>query len=64
MPPSMWVVVLLVVVVTIAGLVLAVYGRYRGTTGGLTDRPDPRPDHPGDAGHERFEQIADDSGSR
>ena len=43
---------------------LAVYGRYRGTTGGLTDRPDPRPDHPGDAGHERFEQIVDDSGSR
>jgi hypothetical protein len=56
--------VLLAVVVAVAGLVLAVYGRYRGTTGGLTDRPDPRPDHPADGGHERFEQIVDDSASR
>ncbi len=60
----MWVIVLVAVLVAVAGLVLAVYGRYRGTTGGLTDRPDPRPGHPGDAGHERFEQIVDDSGSR
>jgi hypothetical protein len=52
------------VLVAVVGLVLAVYGRYRGTTGGLTDRPDPRPDHPGDAGHERFEQIRDDGASR
>ena len=57
-------IVLLAVLVAVAGLVLAVYGRYRGTTGGLTDRPDPRPDHPGDAGHERFEQIRDDDASR
>jgi len=56
--------VLLAVVVAVVGLALAVYGRYRGTTGGLTDRPDPRPEHPGDAGHERFEQIVDDDGSR
>jgi hypothetical protein len=56
--------VLLAVIVAVAGLVLAVYGRYRGTTGGLTDRPDPRPDHPGDAGHDAFEQIARDDGSR
>ncbi len=56
--------VLLAVVVAVAGLVLAVYGRYRDTTGGLTDRPDPRSDHPGDDGHERFEQIVDDSASR
>ena len=54
----------LAVLVAVVGLVLAVYGRYRGTTGGLTDRPDPRPDHPGDAGHERFEQIRDDGASR
>jgi hypothetical protein len=56
--------VLLAVVVAVVGLVLAVHGRYRGTTGGLSDRPDPRPDHPGDDGHERFEQIVDDTASR
>jgi hypothetical protein len=57
-------VVVLAVVVAFIGLVLAVWGRYRGTTGGVTDRPDPRPDHPGDDGHERFEQVVDDRGSR
>jgi hypothetical protein len=57
--------VLLAVVVCVVGLMLAVYGRFRNTTGGLTDRPDAtRADHPGDDGHERFEQIADDGGSR
>jgi hypothetical protein len=57
-------VVVLAVVVAFIGLVLAVRGRYHGTTGGVTDRPDPRPDHPGDDGHERFEQVIDDRGSR
>jgi hypothetical protein len=56
--------VALAAVVAFAGLVLAVRGRYHGTTGGVTDRPDPRPDHPGDDGHERFEQVIDDRGSR
>jgi hypothetical protein len=54
----------LAVLVAIAGLVLAVRGRYRATTGGLTDRPAARPDHPGEDGHEAFEQIAGDRGSR
>lgn len=56
--------VLVFVVIAVIGLVMAVYGRYRGTTGALTDQPDPRPDHPGDDGHERFEQIVEDRGSR
>ena len=56
--------VLLAVVVAVVGLMLAVYGRYRNTTGGLTDRPDARADHPGDDGHEAFEQIVEDGGSR
>jgi len=57
-------VVLLAIVVAVVGLVLAVYGRYRDTTGGITDRPDPRPDHPADDGHAAFEQIVDDRGER
>jgi hypothetical protein len=56
--------VLLFVIVGVIGLFLAVYARYRGTTGALTDQPDPRPDHPGDDGHEAFEQLADDRGTR
>ena len=58
------VVVVIDIVVTFMGLVLAVRGRYHGTTGGVTDRADPRPDHPGDDGHERFEQVIDDRGAR
>jgi hypothetical protein len=46
------------------GLVLAVSARYRGTTAAITDQPDERSDHPGDAGHEAFEQLADQRGKR
>ena len=56
--------VAIALVVLFAGLVLAVRGRYRGTTGALTDHPDGRSDHPGDDGHEAFEQVADDRGKR
>ena len=41
------VVVVIAIVVAFVGLVLAVRGRYHRTTGGVTDRADPRPDHPG-----------------
>jgi len=56
--------VLLAVIVTVIGLIFAVYGRYRRSTGGLTDKPDHRSDHPGDDGHDAFEVIADDRGKR
>ena len=46
------------------GVVLAVSARYRGTTAALTDHPDQRADHPGDAGHDAFEQVMDDRGKR
>ena len=50
--------------VLFVGLVLAVSARYRGTTAAITDQPDERGDHPGDAGHEAFEQVADQRGKR
>jgi hypothetical protein len=55
---------LIALIVLLIGLVLAVSARYRGTTAAITDHPDHRSDHPGDAGHEAFEQIADDRGKR
>jgi len=56
--------VVIALIALFAGLVLAVRGRYRGTTAALTDHPDGREDHPGDAGHEAFEQLADDRGKQ
>ena len=55
---------IIALVALFAGLVLAVSARYRGTTAGLTDHPDQRGDHPGDAGHDAFEQVVDDRGKR
>ncbi|HZB75598.1 MAG TPA: hypothetical protein VE526_05195 [Solirubrobacteraceae bacterium] len=56
--------VVIALVALFVGLVLAVSARYRGTTAALTDHPDQRGDHPGDAGHDAFEQVVDDRGKR
>jgi hypothetical protein len=56
--------VVIALIALFVGLVLAVTARYRGTTAALTDHPDHRADHPGDAGHDAFEQIRDDRGKR
>jgi hypothetical protein len=56
--------VVIALIALFVGLVLAVRGRYRGTTAAMTDHPDRRDDHPGEDGHEAFEQVADDRGKR
>ena len=56
--------VIIALIALFVGLVLAVSARYRGTTAAITEQPDGRDDHPADAGHEAFEQIADDRGKR
>ena len=56
--------VVIALIVLFVGLVLAVTARYRGTTAALTDHPDQRGDHPGDAGHDAFESMIDDRGKR
>jgi hypothetical protein len=58
-------IVLVVVVLTVFGAALAVYGRYRGTSAGIARHPGGRPDHPEeDSPQDAFEQVVDDRGSR
>jgi hypothetical protein len=56
--------VIIALIALFVGLVLAVTARYRGTTAAITEQPDPRGDHPGDAGHDAFEQVMDDRGKQ
>jgi hypothetical protein len=56
--------VIIALIALFVGLVLAVTARYRGTTAAITEQPDRRGDHPGDAGHDAFEQVMDDRGKQ
>ncbi len=44
--PAVGWIVLVVVALTVFGLALAGYGRYRGTRAGIAEHPNVRPDHP------------------